>query len=91
MSKVRVALIRDQNTHKWILPKGRIEAGETLEDTSIRVVKEETGLLTAIEIANAQHAKLALEFDIDILWIGARTCPVASHRARGKVVISVIE
>ncbi|MCB0473184.1 MAG: bifunctional 3-deoxy-7-phosphoheptulonate synthase/chorismate mutase type II [Flavobacteriaceae bacterium] len=36
-------------------------------------VKSETGLLTAIEIANAHHAKLALEFDIDILWIGART------------------
>ena len=36
-------------------------------------VKEETGLLTAVEIANAQHAKLALEFDIDVLWIGART------------------
>ncbi len=41
---VRVALIRDQNTHKWILPKGRIEEGETLEDTSLREVKEETGL-----------------------------------------------
>jgi chorismate mutase len=39
----------------------------------IAKVKEETGLLTTIEIANAQHAKLALEFDIDILWIGART------------------
>ncbi len=36
-------------------------------------VKEETGMLTAIEIANAHHAKLALEFDIDVLWIGART------------------
>ncbi len=36
-------------------------------------VKEETGMLTAVEIANAQHAKLALEFDIDLLWIGART------------------
>lgn len=36
-------------------------------------VKQETGLLTTIEIGNAQHAKLALEFDIDILWIGART------------------
>jgi len=36
-------------------------------------VKEQTGMLTTIEIANAQHAKLALEFDIDILWIGART------------------
>ncbi len=36
-------------------------------------VKEETGMLTTTEVANAQHAKLALEFDIDIIWIGART------------------
>ena len=39
----------------------------------LQKVKEETGMLTAVEIANAQHAKLAIEFDIDILWIGART------------------
>jgi chorismate mutase len=39
----------------------------------LQKVKDETGLLTAVEIANAQHAKLALEFNIDILWIGART------------------
>ena len=39
----------------------------------LQKVKEETGMLTAVEIANANHAKLALEFDIDILWIGART------------------
>ena len=36
-------------------------------------VKKETGLLTAIEVANANHVKLALEYDIDILWIGARS------------------
>jgi len=36
-------------------------------------VKEETGMLTTVEVANAEHAKLALEFDIDIIWIGART------------------
>ena len=39
----------------------------------LQKVKEKTGLLIAIEIANAHHAKLALEFDVDILWIGART------------------
>lgn len=39
----------------------------------LQKVKKETGLLTAVEIANAQHAKLAIEFDIDILWLGART------------------
>ncbi len=36
-------------------------------------VKKETGLITAVEVANATHVKLALEHDIDILWIGART------------------
>ena len=39
----------------------------------IAKVKEETGMLTTVEVANAQHAKLAVEFDIDIIWIGART------------------
>lgn len=36
-------------------------------------VKKETGLLTATEVANSNHVKLALEYDIDILWIGARS------------------
>lgn len=39
----------------------------------LQKVKKETGLLTAVEVGNAQHAKLALEFDVDIIWIGART------------------
>ncbi len=39
----------------------------------LKRVKEETGLKVAIEIANAEHAALALSYDIDILWIGART------------------
>ena len=36
-------------------------------------VKEETGLKTATEVANKDHVKLALERDIDMLWIGARS------------------
>lgn len=39
----------------------------------LKKVKEEFGFLTAIEIANAQHVKLALENEVDILWIGARS------------------
>ncbi|WP_445710949.1 chorismate mutase [Flavobacterium sp.] len=35
--------------------------------------KAETGLLMATEVANANHVKLAIEHDIDVLWIGART------------------
>ncbi len=39
----------------------------------LQKAKAETGLLMAIEVANANHVQLALEHDIDVLWIGART------------------
>lgn len=39
----------------------------------LKKVKEETGLKTATEVANKDHAKLAVEYDVDLLWIGART------------------
>ncbi len=39
----------------------------------LQKAKAETGLLMATEVATAAHVKLALEHDIDILWIGART------------------
>ncbi|MBU86850.1 MAG: 3-deoxy-7-phosphoheptulonate synthase [Flavobacteriaceae bacterium] len=39
----------------------------------LKKVKDQTGLLTATEVANANHVKLALEYDIDVLWIGARS------------------
>ena len=39
----------------------------------LKKVKQETGLLTAVEVANVAHVKLALEADVDILWLGART------------------
>ncbi len=36
-------------------------------------VKEETGFKTATEVANKTHVDLALEHDVDLLWIGARS------------------
>ncbi len=36
-------------------------------------VKKETGMKTATEVANRAHVELALEHDIDLLWIGARS------------------
>jgi chorismate mutase len=39
----------------------------------LKKVKEQTGLLTATEVANKDHVQLALENDVDILWIGARS------------------
>ncbi|MCF8390472.1 MAG: bifunctional 3-deoxy-7-phosphoheptulonate synthase/chorismate mutase type II [Bacteroidales bacterium] len=39
----------------------------------MRTVKEETGMITATEVANVKHVYEALKHGIDILWIGART------------------
>ena len=39
----------------------------------LQKVKEETGLKTATEVANKAHVDLALEHDVDLLWIGARS------------------
>ncbi len=36
-------------------------------------VKEETGMLIATEVAMPRHVELALEYGIDVLWVGART------------------
>lgn len=35
--------------------------------------REVTGIPMATEVANAKHVESALEYDIDVLWIGART------------------
>ncbi len=39
----------------------------------LKAVKEETGMLTAVEVAKPEHVELCLKYGIDILWIGART------------------
>lgn len=39
----------------------------------LKTVKQETGLLTAVEVANTEHLEEALKKEVDVLWIGART------------------
>jgi len=39
----------------------------------LQKVKEETGMLVATEVANASHVKYALAYNLDVLWIGARS------------------
>jgi chorismate mutase len=39
----------------------------------LREVKQETGLLTTVEVAKPAHAVAAMKNGVDILWIGART------------------
>ena len=39
----------------------------------MKQVKEETGMLTAVEVATPEHVELCLKYGIDVLWVGART------------------
>ena len=39
----------------------------------LRRVHEELDMLTATEVATAEHVRAALDYGVDILWIGART------------------
>ena len=39
----------------------------------LKKVKQESGLLTTVEVANPKHVEEAIKHDVDILWLGART------------------
>jgi chorismate mutase len=53
-------------------PNG-FEGVEVIGLNWLKKVKEEFGFKTATEVANAHHVFAALEADVDILWIGARS------------------
>ena len=38
-----------------------------------KTVKEELNMPITVEVANPQHVELALKYDVDVLWIGARS------------------
>jgi len=57
-------------------PRTRPEAFEGRGEEGLawlREAKRETGLPTATEVATPDHVELALKYDVDALWIGART------------------
>jgi len=42
--RLQVALVGDSQRFTWYLPKGGLSQGETVEETALREVREETGL-----------------------------------------------
>ncbi len=52
---------------------GSFEGVGTIGLEWLKNAKQETGLKTTVEVANPTHIELALKFEVDILWIGART------------------
>lgn len=39
----------------------------------LRRVRQETGMLVSTEVATPQHVELCLKYELDFLWVGART------------------
>lgn len=52
---------------------GEFEGIGNIGLTWLKRAKEETGLPTAVEVANAKHVEEALAAGVDILWVGARS------------------
>lgn len=39
----------------------------------LKEVREETGMMISTEVATPDHVELAMRYDMDVLWVGART------------------
>lgn len=52
---------------------GGFEGNGVIALSWIKRVKQELGMYTAVEVATAAHVREALAYDVDLLWIGART------------------
>ena len=48
-SKIEFLIVRHSGHHRWVLPKGWIDPGETKEQTAVREVKEEAGVEAEIK------------------------------------------
>ena len=46
--RVEWLVAKHSGYHKWILPKGLVEKGESMRETALREVKEECGIKTKI-------------------------------------------
>lgn len=47
---VEFLISKHSGYHKWVLPKGLVEAGETFEQAAVREVSEETGVKARIVV-----------------------------------------
>lgn len=57
-------------------PRTRPSGFEGMGEDALRwlkLAKSETGLKPMVEVASPRHVELALRYDVDMLWIGART------------------
>lgn len=47
-NNILVCIVKRKGKNVWILPRGRIEENENMEETVVREVKEETGIISKV-------------------------------------------
>lgn len=47
--RLEYLLVRAKESDEWVLPKGHIEAGESLKETAVREVREEAGVWASVK------------------------------------------
>jgi 8-oxo-dGTP pyrophosphatase MutT (NUDIX family) len=60
--RVYIALVGERGLSKFVLPKGHVEAGETLEQAAAREIEEEAGF-TQLALVTPLGMKERLDFD----------------------------
>lgn len=60
-SKDSKILIIQQIQGHWCFPKGHVESNETEEQTALREVKEETGLLVILDTTKQYHLRYSVK------------------------------
>jgi 8-oxo-dGTP pyrophosphatase MutT (NUDIX family) len=60
--RVHVALVGEKGLNQYVLPKGHVEAGESLEQAAVREIEEEAGF-TQLTLLAPLGIKERLDFD----------------------------
>lgn len=61
-SRVYIALVREKRLSKYVLPKGHVEPGESLEQAAAREIAEEAGI-SLLTLVGVLGVKERLDFD----------------------------
>ena len=59
--RAMVALIREQSYEEYVLPKGHVDAGESIEDAARREIEEEAGF-TELELIQPMGVRARLNY-----------------------------
>ena len=77
-----IALVREKDMPDFVLPKGGVEYGETLEQAARREIAEEAGL-TALSLVGKLGVRERLTYDKD-QWVQVHYFLFTTEQAEGK-------